>query len=326
MFKYLELVRYRNLLIIALTQYLMRWFVLEPIFTKIVGIELQLSELNFFMLVMSTIFIAAAGYAINDYFDRKTDEVNNPGKVIVGNSVPLRHAMLAHTILNIIGIAIGVYLSVFVIELYKVSFIYIIISAILWFYSTNLKRRLFVGNLTIAVLTALVPLMVLLFEIPLLRIKYNDVSGFLNVKDVYSAIYWVLGFAFFAFITTLIREIVKDAEDIEGDGLYGRQTLPIVLGDNVTKLIIVLLSVLTIGGVFATYFFYLKDLWYLLNDNLTLPYILITIIAPLLLLIYRIITAKTKRDYSFSSLLIKLVMIFGILYSLASNYIIISNF
>ena len=167
MFHYLKLIRYQNLLIIAVTQYLMRWSIIYPIL-KVNNFHLQFSEFNFFLLVLSTIFLAAAGYVINDYFDRKTDLLNRPDTVIVGTVIKRRVAMILHIVINIIGIGLGFYILLSI-GIYKLGFIYIIIAGILWYYSTSYKRHFLIGNIIVALLTALVPLMVVLYEIPLLN-------------------------------------------------------------------------------------------------------------------------------------------------------------
>ena len=126
---------------------------------------LQLSFSDFILLIMATGLITSAGYIINDYFDRKTDMINKPYKVIVGRFIKRRIAMVLHSVFNILGIIAGTYIS------YKnglkfMSIIYIIASGILWFYSTNYKKQIIVGNLIVALLTAMIPMLVILYEIP----------------------------------------------------------------------------------------------------------------------------------------------------------------
>lgn len=313
MINFLRLIRYKNLLIIVLTQYLMRWCIIKPLL-KVDQFELQFSELNFFFLVMATVFITAAGYVINDYFDAKTDLVNRPEKVILGRKLNRRWAILLHVIFNTIGIGLGAYIS-FYIGLPILTLVFVMITGILWFYSTTYKRQFFIGNIIVAILTALVPLMVLLFEIPLLREKYGFLMNEFRANFTY-IILWVMAFSFYAFLLTLIREIIKDIEDFEGDCAYGRNTLPIVLGVMNSKIIIITFILLTQFSLIYIYFRFLKD-------TITLIYFLVFLIIPLLILLFKIFVANDKRDYHLASNLSKIIMLAGILYALVANYLIL---
>lgn len=316
MFNFLRLVRYKNLLIIVLTQYLMRWSIIKPIL-EVYGFKLQFSELHFFFLVLATIFITAAGYVINDYFDTKTDWINRPETVIVGKVMNRRWAILLHIIFNAIGIGLGTYIS-FYIGMPVLSLVFVFITGVLWFYSTTYKRQFLIGNLTVAFLTALVPLMVLLFEIPLLNKAYS-----LLIREMYfnlnHIIIWVSAFSFYAFLLTLIREIIKDVEDFEGDQAFGGKTMPILLGVVNSKIVIIVLILTTLFSLLYLYFRFLQDPY-------TLVYFIVFLIVPLVFLVYRVFTADKKKQYRFASNLSKLIMLAGILYALLANYIIVQNF
>ncbi len=316
MINFLRLIRYKNLLIIILTQYLMRWSIIKPLL-KVNQFELQFSELHFFFLVMATVLITAAGYVINDYFDTKTDLLNRPETVILGRSLNRRWAILLHIIFNTIGIGLGAYIS-FYIGLPILTLVFIMITGILWFYSTTYKRQFLIGNVIVAFLTALVPLMVLLFEIPLLREEYGLLMLELQANFNY-IILSVTAFSFYAFILTLIREIIKDIEDFEGDRAYGRNTLPIVLGVTSSKIIIISFILLTQFSLIYVYFRFLKD-------PITLLYFSVFLIIPLLILLYKVFVAKEKTDYHFASNLSKVIMLAGIIYALVANYLILQHF
>ena len=316
MINFLRLIRYKNLLIIVLTQYLMRFSIIKPIL-DVYNFKLQFSELNFFFLVIATVLITAAGYVINDYFDTKTDLVNRPEKVIIGKKLNRRWAILLHVVLNSLGIGLGAYIS-FYIGIPILTLVFILITGILWFYSTTYKRQFLVGNIIVAVLTALVPLMVLLFEIPLLHKEYGMLLKDLRA-DLIIIVLWVSAFALFAFLLTLIREIIKDVEDFEGDSAYGRKTMPIVLGVLNSKIVIVTFIITTLFSLLYLNFRFL-------NDRYTLIYFIVMLIIPMLFLVYQIISANTKRDYHRASNLSKLIMLSGILYSILANYIITQNF
>jgi 4-hydroxybenzoate polyprenyltransferase len=311
MIPFLKLIRFQNLLIVVATQYLMRLCIVEPIL-EVNHFELKFSDLNFFFLVLATVMITAAGYVINDYFDRKTDLLNRPGTVIVGTFINRRAAIIWHVIFNVIGIGLGFYIS-FKIGLYQLGFIFVIVTGVLWYYSTTYKRQFLIGNLIVSILTALVPFMVVLYEIPTLNESYRATLLLRNI-NFNNIFIWVAGFSFFAFLSTLIREIVKDIEDFEGDNAYGRNTLPIVLGIFYSKVVVISLTVITIAALCFVYFIYL-------NDNITFWYFLIALIIPFLFLIYKIVHANTKVDYHFASNFTKFIMFGGLLYSLVAYYI-----
>jgi 4-hydroxybenzoate polyprenyltransferase len=266
--------------------------------------------------VLATVLITAAGYVINDYFDTKTDLLNRPEKVILGRKLNRRWAILLHIIFNTLGIGLGAYIS-FYIGLPVLTLVFVLITGILWFYSTTYKRQFLIGNVIVALLTALVPLMVLLFEIPLLREKYGLLMIELKASFNY-VILWVVAFSFYAFLLTLIREIIKDIEDFEGDNAYGRNTLPIVIGVMNTKIVIITFILLTQFSLIYVYFRFLKD-------TITLIYFSIFLIIPLLLLLYKIIVANDKKNYHFASSLSKAIMFAGILYALVANYLILQH-
>ena len=307
----LRLIRFPNLLIIAATQYAMRYLVMIPLLPS-ETFMLQFGDLQFSLLVLSTIFIAAAGYIINDYFDTQADLINKPDRVVVGVKIGRRVAMTLHAMLNIIGVGLGVYLA-FYIKLPALSMVFILATGLLWFYSTNYKRQFLVGNLSVAFLTGLVPLMVVLFEIPLLNEKYGQLMLESNASFNY-IIAWVGGFSFFAFLTTMIREVVKDTEDFEGDRAYGMKTVPIVLGTKWTKVLIVSLVALTI---FTLVYLLVKYILFSVQpaDYISLGYFALFQVIPLLALVFLVIRARDKRDYHRASTLIKLIMLTGILYS-----------
>lgn len=313
----LRLVRFPNLLIIAFTQYAMRYLIMEPLLPSS-SFDLQFGDFQFALLVFSTMLIAAAGYIINDYFDTQADLINKPKRVVVGVSIHRREAMILHALMNIMGIGIGVYLS-FYIKLPALSMVFLIATGLLWFYSTNYKRQFLVGNLTVSILTGLVPLMVILFEIPLLNREYGELMLRNNASFGY-LVAWVGAFSFFAFVTTLIREIIKDAEDFEGDRAYGMKTVPIVLGTFWTRIAVVVMVVGTLGALVYLLLKYIVSSVDPL-DYISLIYFALFLALPLIALAIQILLARDKRAYRRASLLIKLVMLAGILYSLVVFYL-----
>lgn len=306
-----KLFRLPNLLIIAVTQYMMRYFIIKP-FLAVNNFELQFSDFHFFLLVLSTVLIAAGGYAINDYFDTKTDRLNKPSRVVIDKTISRGFAIKIHSALSAIGVLIGVYLSFFI-GIPGISIVFILASGMLWFYSMTYKKEFLIGNLIVSLLTGVVPVMVILFELPLLNEVYGDIMLKVNANFNY-IFYWVLGFGFFAFTTNLIREIIKDAEDFEGDSAYGMNTIPIVLGIRISKVII---SILIVGFLASLVLLLIK---FIINtdsgfDYISSSYFTFLVVLPSIFIIFKVIFAKSKKDYHLASLFMKFVMLFGILYS-----------
>jgi 4-hydroxybenzoate polyprenyltransferase len=319
----LKLVRVQNLFIVALTMVLMRYAIIEPILSILpfsaagsTGAEqmvLQFAWYDFIILVLSTVFITAAGYVINDYFDIKTDLVNR-GKVIVGTVVSRRKAMMWHNILNVLGITGGFYVS-YKIGYFWLGIFFLLISGLLYFYSATYKRQLLVGNIIVSILTAAVPFMVVVFDIAPVYTYYSQIAS--DMPSLAILFYWVGGFSVFAFLVSLAREMVKDMEDYEGDRAYGSNSLPVAMGMKGAKTVTV--------SIVAIIILLLLFVWYFhLNDLITILYIGSVLILPLLIAVYFTVKGKDQRDFHIASLWIKIVMLSGILYSLIV-YLIISK-
>ena len=317
--KILRLARYKNLVIVALTMYCMRFFIMQPILAS-VNMQLQLSELLFFMLMLSTVFITAAGYVINDYFDTRTDEVNRPNTVIVGKDLSRRFAIILHWSLSILGVVFGAFVTV-CIGKPALAFVFLLVPGLLWFYSTSYKRQFLIGNLLVAILTAAVPLMPFLFELPLLYKEYWQVLV-LKPSVFNELTYWIVGYTIFAFILTLFREIVKDIEDVEGDNAFGRRSLPVVVGVNRARdiaAIILMLTIVVLAYLFGAYLNLLSTGNF---DYFSLGYIVAAIAIPIFILVVKLLTARTKSDYHWASNFSKVIMLLGILYSILFRFVV----
>jgi 4-hydroxybenzoate polyprenyltransferase len=295
-----------------LTQSLIRWSLLGPLVSA-KGLSLQMSNLLFVALMLATMLITAGGYVINDYFDRKIDTINGPDDVIVGHSISLRHTMALHLMLTSLGILLG-FLIAYRIHFFYLGVFFLLGAGILWFYSTTYKRQLLIGNLIVALLTGFVPMLVLLFELPLLYRNYGDIMITEGLSLSY-LITWVGGFSGFAFLLTLAREIIKDTEDIEGDMSYGRRTLPAVAGIRFSKAVVIVLFAVTALALILIYLVYLPDTY-------TLIYILALLIAPLAVNAFLLVKAHTTKEFHTVSFLSKCIMLSGLLYTLLVNYLI----
>jgi 4-hydroxybenzoate polyprenyltransferase len=300
---------------------LMRYFVLKPV-VSVNGFELQLSTTLFLLLVLSTVLIAAAGNIINDYFDQRTDRVNRPRDIIVGVHVKRRVAMVVHQLFNLVGLAIAVYVA-WKVGMWKLSIVSFFAAGSLWFYSVNFKKELFIGNIIIAFLAALVPLLVGIYEIPLLAKQYGTevaayFSEFLPGEDPSSyfkiMFYFILGYSTFAFVLNLIREIQKDMADVKGDSRINANTIPLAYGIKNAKKIT---AVLIVGSMISLVV--LQQL--VVDDTISLLYLIVAILLPLALsLRYNHIAVK-RKDFVKAGNFLKLAMLFGILYSIVHYFI-----
>jgi len=292
---------------IAFTQCVMRYAVILPL-AQSHGVEFQLSGFTFFCLVFSTMCTAAAGYAINDYFDVKTDKINRPDKVVVGKYISRRKTMLSHIVLCATGILLGGYVT-WAAGIPELVMVYIAASGILWLYSTIYKRQFLIGNVIVALSFALVPMMVLL-DIPPIYSTYGqillDKGANLNF-----AMFWILGVAVFAFLTALSHEIIKDAEDFEGDVAYGYNSLPVVLGDQCTKWAIIGINVSVVAMLGIVYGWFLRHM----AGYFSFFYILLLLVVPVTLISWKVLKATTCDDYRRAGNWMKLVMLAGIAYS-----------
>lgn len=310
MLAFLKLIRIQNLLIIAFTQYMVRWCIIYPELSTH-GFELQLSNLQFFFLSLSTVMIAAAGYAINDYFDVKIDKINKPERMVIDKGVKRRVAIGAHTVINILAIAIGFFVS-YSIGMWKLVIFHVLCATGLWLYSTTFKRKFFIGNFVIALFTAFVPLIVGIYELfPAYKFYHlnEDTSNFAYI--------WipVIGISFFAFITTLLREIIKDIEDVEGDKEFGCKTMPIVLGIKNSKLIVI-----TLIGATMICLAYIQALQYSCNDQKAFYYFLVALQLPFVFLISNVYRAETKNKFRFAGNTAKFIMLMGVIYLFIHSY------
>lgn len=304
---FIKLIRPLNLIIVGLTMYGIGWY-FEEIYGE--NNEYGIFSLPYTLLVISTIMIAAAGNIINDYFDVKADRINKPDRLIIGKYVKRRVAIVSHWGINFFAFCIAIYLS-WVLETFWYLFIHLLTINLLWYYSMHLKRRFLIGNLLIAALTALVPILVGFYFHQLYNIKYSgtEVTSYFPFTNTNHSNYimWLsFGLAGFAFVLNLAREIVKDMEDVEGDKKLHSKTLPIVLGYAKTKWIsafVLLVSVF--GSIIIWLAFYELDLVALVP---------IEFAAILVAVCFVLLTkANSKNKYRQINHLIKLAMVAGLI-------------
>jgi len=309
---YLKLIRVPNLLFLALTQFLMWRAIVIPVSQMYGGEVFMILEIG--LLIIASVFIAAGGYVINDYFDTKIDAINRPEKVIVGKLIVKENVMRFYQILTAIGVVCGLILS-YMLRNTTLAFIFLAIPGLLWFYSSNYKRMFMVGNLAVAFCALLSVLIVGISAVVILQQNFDvELLYYYAPATIYT---WIGGFAVFAFVLTWIREIIKDMEDERGDREVECRTMPIKWGLTNTKVFLLVLTSLTIVLLFIVGNFILP-----FAGKLSVFYVNIAVIAPLIVLEYLIFKAETPADFRQASTLTKIIMLMGVLYSLVFWYLV----
>lgn len=316
---YLKLLRWKNLLIIAFTLLIMRYLVLIPVF-RYYGVEVLYSDVGFLFLCLATIFIAAGGNLINDYFDRKADSINRPKKVVVGFTVKRRNVIAGHLILSILGVFFGFFASYFAGSL-KYGLFFILMVYILWKYSSGLKRTFFWGNFFVALLIAIVPFSVGISEYLTIKNYSGEISGDYETA-IRISIRILAGFACFAFIFNFIREVVKDVEDIEGDKKTGVRSIAVVAGVKKTNFLVFTLSLIAVAATIVVWHGYVAKLAFFENHTFGTVYVWTLIIIPSFYVSLKILASSKKRHYTKISKLLKIIMVFGVLFSFVISFMI----
>ncbi len=293
---YLKLIRFQNLLLLALMQLIFRLGYLE-----LIDIPLSLFYWQYALLIAATVFIAAGGYVINDIFDQETDEVNHPKQRIIGTLISESKAYTIYVSLTIIGVACGFAVANSV-ERPNFAVIFVLIATLLYFYASTLKQIAVIGNIVVAALLAFSVVIIGVFDIIPNTFEFNRMQMALAFSIL-------LDYAKFAFIINLVREIIKDIEDIEGDRIQEMKTLPIWIGIPTTNKVAFLLLLAPV--IYLLY--YANN--YLFNNHLFygLGYMLMFVIAPLIFSLILIWNAKEKKDYAHISRVLKWIIFFGIL-------------
>lgn len=305
---FLRLIRWPNLIFIVLTQCLFYYCITIPVFRQN-NVSPFLNEKSLWLIIIASLCIAAAGYIINDYFDLNIDRVNKPDKLIIDRSIKRRGAILWHLALSFAGVLISVCVAFRMGDwhVYLAAFINFICVITLWFYSTTYKRKLMVGNIIISLLTAWTILVLYL----------SQVHNWFWVKSIDKVNYqlattrlfkYAILYAGFAFIISLIREVIKDMEDIEGDAKYNCKTMPVVWGIKATKVFVAVWIIVLIGALVILQFYVLQFGWWP-----AIIYCMILLIAPLLWIMKKLHKAQVPAQYHQLSSMVKFVMLAGIL-------------
>ncbi|MEP2935587.1 MAG: geranylgeranylglycerol-phosphate geranylgeranyltransferase [Gilvibacter sp.] len=289
----LRLIRWPNLLIIAFCQILIKLALFDAF-----KVSQNLDLMQFALLVIATVAIAAGGNIINDIQDVAIDTINKPKKVLIGKSISEKWAYALYVIFTSLGVLSGFVLCNMV---GKPNFavLFVAIAALLYFYATSLKQIFIIGNLTIALVVAISVLIVPFFDF----LPAADSALTVLQKQVFKLVFH---YAIFAFVLTLLRELVKDILDVDGDHSNEVRSIPVVMGRERAGNLALALGVFIFAAVL--YYCYV----YFLREPVLLAYFFAAIAAPLLLFCLKVFKAESKKDYQFLSTLLKLIMALGI--------------
>ncbi|WP_291287615.1 geranylgeranylglycerol-phosphate geranylgeranyltransferase [Flavobacterium sp.] len=294
--KFLKLIRYKNLLMLAFMQVLFRYA-----FLKQQNIPLALADWQYGLLVLSTVLLAAAGYVINNIYDVATDSINKPNDVVIGKGISETTAYNIYIGLNITGVAIGFLLSNIILRPMFASF-FILIASLLYFYATTLKQIMILGNFVVALLLSASVLIIGVFDLFPATTSENQAQ----MASMFSIL---TDYALFAFMINFIREIVKDIEDVNGDYNQGMNTLPIAIGISRASKIALGFAIVP----FISCLLYINT--YFVENKLFIAtfYAFAFVLAPLLYFIIKIFGAKHPKEFHHLSRILKLILFFGIL-------------
>jgi 4-hydroxybenzoate polyprenyltransferase len=302
---FLRLVRWPNLVMIVITQLLFYFCFVYQIYNRHESAYSSFTVNDFILQMIASVLIAAAGNIINDYFDLNIDEINKPEKKIIDKLIKRRWAIVMHIVFSLTGILIGFYID------FKTPIFWLGLSnsacvLLLFGYSISLKKKLLAGNVLISILTAWVILVCFFCYYRSFSCSnceasqwHAELRHFIRISILYAG---------FAFVVSLIREVVKDMEDMDGDARYGCKTIPIVWGIPAAKVFVAVWLAVLIGMICIVQFYVLQFGWWT-----SAVYSILFIVIPLLWILRKLYQAQTTPDYHQLSTAIKYVMLAGML-------------
>ena len=300
---FFQLIRYPNLLFIIFTQLFFYFFIIKPSYHQLNDLSPRLNDVNLAFIILASVLIAAGGYIINDYFDLNIDKINKPSKLVVDKYISRRWAMLLHLMFSTLGL-LFTGLVAFNLQ-HPFLFLFNLVSVVLlWFYSTTFKKQLLTGNIVISVLTAWVVFVMFVAEIKwsagkILPLRSSELITIYKAAVLYGG---------FAFILSLIREVIKDMEDELGDRKNGCKTMPIIWGMVSTKVFVSVWIIVLIGVLLSIMIYAVMQKWVLI-----VFFTLFLLIKYLMKFISKLINASSVAHYKIISKDLKWLMFYGIL-------------
>ena len=298
---FFRLARWSNLVFLALTQWLFIYCIVLPIFNAAHYVP-NIHGYLIFCLIISYSFVAGGGYIINDYFDLNIDQINKPEKVMIDRYIGRRWAIILHFLFSFISICIGVYVD-FQTDQHILGGANLFNAILVFVYSLSLKKKLLAGNIVIAFLLAWAIVVITCCEINQFLLPIRE-----QIINTQKLLRYTFLYAGFAFIGNIIREVIKDMEDVEGDRKYGCRTMPIAWGMNASKVFVSVWLVMLIGILSILLIYSIHIRWYLFS-----LYGLLLIVIPLIVVFKKMFAATNAKDYHDISFLMKIVMFTGIL-------------
>jgi len=291
---YLQIIRPKNLILVAVSQLLIYYVYILPITDG----NITLSNGLWWLFILDTVLIAAGGYVINDIYDRSTDQINKPTNTFIKDgALSIGQTQAYYWGIVVIGFLIAAYIAYSIHKLHLLA-IYPTAVAALFFYSKSWKKMPYIGNLVVVLFCAMVPGIVWYAEIDVINeLKISDPTDWQFLTSVFVA------YIVFAALSTAAREMVKDIEDIEGDQLQGYQTAPIATSVSSVKVVIMISLTLLICSYY---------LWVARFES-TAKYVMTAIVgtlmvAPSLWILIQVRAAQAKHHYSSISKYLKYLM------------------
>ena len=278
---------------VFLSMFLTKYFLIESFISTPL-----LSDIDFIILTTSILLITMGGYLINDIYDIESDKINKPGKVYISTIISIKSGLFLYFLTSITGLILGFYLSINK-NLNHLSGFFIVIVILLFIYTKILKKLPLIGNIIVALLVSLPIFLVYEFD-----------HSMISIKDIFDNLFLsiiIFFYLLFAFLTTLIREIIKDLQDIKGDNKFKLKTLPIMIGNKRTINFVVFLSFLLQLLLLLVLIDSFKNDYYLI--------LIFSITLSLLVayLIYKLRVPFKNNPYQLLSSLMKIIMLVGVL-------------
>lgn len=306
---YLKLLRVGNLAFLAILLFVMEKWVALPLL-QLAQFSEQMPWWVLTLIILATVFVAAGGYVINDYFDVKIDRINRPDDLVVTRHISREGAMRLFQVLTLVGVLMALGVAWWA-RSWTLAMIFIVIPGLLWFYSASYKRQLLIGNIVVAFASALVPLLIAIINADYLAHLYGEALAYTPI--VGQLYVWLGGFAIFAFLMTLVREMVKDIEDREGDCEMECRTIPIVWGVKTTKIIvtILLLSIAALIVYIAWAVLPFPHSW----QSFSTRYVVFGLLVPIACVITLLWASTNQVEIRRTQLVLKFMMFMGVMYS-----------
>lgn len=306
---YLKLLRVGNLAFLAILLFVMEKWVALPLL-QLAQFSEQMPWWVLTLIILATVFVAAGGYVINDYFDVKIDRINRPDDLVVTRHISREGAMRLFQVLTFVGVLMALGVAWWA-RSWTLAMIFIVIPGLLWFYSASYKRQLLIGNIVVAFASALVPLLIAIINADYLAHLYGEALAYTPI--VGQLYVWLGGFAIFAFLMTIVREMVKDIEDLEGDCEMECRTIPIVWGVKTTKIIVTIL-LLAIAALIVYIAWAVLPFPYSWQSFST-RYVVFGLLVPIACVITLLWASTNQVEIRRTQLVLKFMMFMGVMYS-----------